>query len=645
MFTRFTRWLKRLSTPAPAPSSRPRRRPPQLEILEERTLLNSRFVVPIGVAPDNHTAFATLRAALTTSGLAAGDVIQIEPGSAPGGLKNADLPALASLTIQGDPAVAASELPAFTVEDAVAIASSQAGFTLKNVNVVLQGGGLDFQANFTLANSLVTDNFTGGDGIKLDNTTAGVVRNSTIVNGNTANDHSLIHVIDAGNNHNLISGDNIASYSTGVQDVVYIEVNGSVTDQIVNNRLVDNEVGGSSFGANMIFTSGVGGGLSIQGNFIQTNDYRRGLLLESPLTLSGNTFKTKHFGVDVFNGGAGTTMTLTIAGNQIDTGGAGTGIDVLLNTGVLSLKIEGNDLHNNQIGVSIDNTNGNTDLTGIDLGGGSLGSRGANNFRDFTAAATSAGGAVVVSHTKASQGAIKARNNLFGVANPETVVWDIADDSAQTDVDVAFPRTGNAAYVEALYLQFLHRIGDTSSPSDAGGWVTLLNNGAPASVVAAAIVRSPEALGFVVDGLYHQFLNRDSDAGGRASLINYLQNGGTLEAASIGFLASPEYRLRFGSDGAFVQSLYVSLLGRVGGASEVAGWVSLLPSLGRAGVAGDILASAEHRGDVARAYYAQLLHRAKAPSDQEVNSWVGSNLDLLSIETQFAASGEFQSNG
>src|SRR5262245_50701401 len=92
------RSLRARRTPRPRPGCRPR-----LEALEERTLLNNRFVVPVGIPANNQTSFATLQAALATPGLTAGDVIQIEPGSAPGNLTNASLPAVANLTIQGDP--------------------------------------------------------------------------------------------------------------------------------------------------------------------------------------------------------------------------------------------------------------------------------------------------------------------------------------------------------------------------------------------------------------------------------------------------------------------------------------------------------------------------------------------------------------
>jgi hypothetical protein len=43
--------------------------------------------------------------------------------------------------------------------------------------------------------------------------------------------------------------------------------------------------------------------------------------------------------------------------------------------------------------------------------------------------------------------------------------------------------------------------------------------------------------------------------------------------------------------------------------------------------------------------YAQLLHRTPPPSAAEVKGWVGSGLDLLTINILFAGSAEFQRNG
>ena len=48
---------------------------------------------------------------------------------------------------------------------------------------------------------------------------------------------------------------------------------------------------------------------------------------------------------------------------------------------------------------------------------------------------------------------------------------------------------------------------------------------------------------------------------------------------------------------------------------------------------------------VVRRFYAQLLHRVAPPSNAEVDFFVNSGQDVLSIAVQFAASPEFQANG
>src|SRR5262245_40112700 len=63
----------------------------------------TRLVVPIEVPVNNTTTFHTAALALKTAGLAAGDTIQLEPGSEPGFLLDADFPNLSNITIQGNP--------------------------------------------------------------------------------------------------------------------------------------------------------------------------------------------------------------------------------------------------------------------------------------------------------------------------------------------------------------------------------------------------------------------------------------------------------------------------------------------------------------------------------------------------------------
>ena len=218
------------------------------------------------------------------------------------------------------------------------------------------------------------------------------------------------------------------------------------------------------------------------------------------------------------------------------------------------------------------------------------------------------------------------------------------------------PLTGNAAFVQTLYFDFLKRLGDLSKASDAGGWVNALNAGAltPEQVVVG-IARSPEALGVLVDGLYLKILRRTSDASGRAAFVSFLQHGGSVEQAIIAMVASPEYSNSTPSDAGFIQSLYSKLLGRVASPSELAGWLGALPSLGRAGVANMFVHSAEFRADVVQELYgftyapaqsvvslfADLLHRTSGPTAAEINGWVNSGLDIYSIEIAIAGASEF----
>jgi hypothetical protein len=213
------------------------------------------------------------------------------------------------------------------------------------------------------------------------------------------------------------------------------------------------------------------------------------------------------------------------------------------------------------------------------------------------------------------------------------------------DIGAVQTLTPQQRFVESLYLDFLHRTGDLSGQSDAGGWVTAVGQGMPAATVANAIARSPEALGVAVDGLYQRFLGRSADPAGRAGFVSYLQNGGTLEGATQLMLASPEYHSHFSSDSAFVQSLYQNVLQRTGSTPEAGGWVALLPQMGRAGVANAFLSSQEYRTVEVIDDYTKLLDRTKPPAAAEVNAWVGTGLDILSIDAFFAGSPEYQMNG
>jgi hypothetical protein len=297
--------------------------------------------------------------------------------------------------------------------------------------------------------------------------------------------------------------------------------------------------------------------------------------------------------------------------------------------------VEGNDFYDCFDGVLMQTGQGGS-VAGIDLGGGALGSLGGNDFRGDTYA--------IYAFPLAAEGPVSAQMNIFGVADPKTVIHDHNNDPTLATVVATNPLTGNAAYVETLYLDLLHRTAHLNVANyDATGWVYLLDHGTPAAAVASAIAHSPEALGVAVDGLYHRFLGRDADPAGRAGMVNYLLAGGTLEGVSQVLLASPDYQSHFHTDTDFVQSLFQNLLHRTGNNAEVGAWVSVLPQLGRAGVAQQFLASPEFRALEVTDDYAWFLRRA--PVTAEVSAWVGSGMDLLTMDALFAASPEFQQNG
>ena len=288
--------------------------------------------------------------------------------------------------------------------------------------------------------------------------------------------------------------------------------------------------------------------------------------------------------------------------------------------------------------------------------------------RQFTATGNYSDGSVqdlTSSVTWTSTNTVVAGINAAGLATArgtgQTTIFAASGSFSANTVltGTASGLTPNADFVEDLYLNFLKRVGDTANPNDAGVWVNALNNGtATQAAVANAIARSSEALGVVVDGLYLKLLGRTADPAGRAGFVSFLHNGGTVEQTITMIVTTAEYNALAGSPAAFVQSLYNKLLGRVGGSGEISSWVSVLPSLGEAGVANALLNSGEFRGDVIQQLYGfkpaptatvaslfpNLMLRAAPPSSAEVNGWVNSGLDILTIAVDFAGSSEFFKN-
>ena len=146
------------------------------------------------------------------------------------------------------------------------------------------------------------------------------------------------------------------------------------------------------------------------------------------ITLATNT---PGYVVGIFLDGGniyGIPDTTIVENNTIDTSGKGTGLTVISYAGFgspVSALVQGNDFRNNAIGVGI--WGDGTTAGNIDLGGGTLGSLGQNNFQSFTPQQAALGNFAISLHLTAASGPgtrVFALNNLWSVADPTQVVRD-----------------------------------------------------------------------------------------------------------------------------------------------------------------------------------------------------------------------------
>jgi hypothetical protein len=636
------------------------------------------FVVPAGTPTDNVTLFGSLQDVFVRGTLHSGDTIQIEPGSLPGNLLTYGAPpALNNITIQGDPAAGLSAIPMFTLGDAVTFGPNSSGWTFRNVNIgLIDTGAVTFNTNVTYTNDKIEDlNSTSTSPFTFSGT-ADRLLDSTLVSAQ-ASGYFLTVNLNGAPTQNLISGNTFVSRASGGLINYHVNAATSSSDQVVDDTFLylpaanldsfaiavdaGRPLNGLTFQGNTITEQGTNpashAGILIACGDSGTYNFR---IVDNVISLHSSNASVNVGGIGLVGGNSGSTVTATITGNRVQTGTTATGasydagLALEPQAGVLDAIVQGNDFHGNGIGVLI--YNGGGSASGIDLGGGSQGSRGGNDFRSFTGTATSSAGAIVTQ--SGTTGILSAEHNIFSVVTPSAVTYQ-GGASIPSSINTT-NLTGNAAFVETLYNDFLHRAGDTTNSNDAGAWVAALNNRSlSAAQVANDIVHSAESLGDLVDGLYLKILGRTADAGGRADFVNLLGRGWTLEQVETSLFSSEEYNGLIGSDAAFTRSLYNRVMGRVGSSAEVSGWLNLLSSEGRAAVASAFLSSAEARGVAVEQLYGalpaqlastaavlpNLLHRTTPPTAGEIANWVNSNFDLLMLQAVLASSAEFVNNG
>ncbi len=202
----------------------------------------------------------------------------------------------------------------------------------------------------------------------------------------------------------------------------------------------------------------------------------------------------------------------------------------------------------------------------------------------------------------------------------------------------------NTAYVEGLYRSVLNRDADMAGLTY---WVSQLNGNATRDQVVQAFLTSAEHRGLEVDAYYQTFLHRAADAAGRDYWVNQFLAGADEATVLQGFLTSAEFQAAHADDTAFIQELYLDLLGRSAEQAGLDYWVGLLNSgTSRASVVAAFVRSAEVAARAVDGFYAAYLHRATDPAGSYwLDLWTGGVVRLTDIAAGYLTSDEFFSNG
>ena len=597
-----------------------------------------RFVVGPDVPVDGVDTFGTVASALTTSGLASGAVIEIEPDAPPALLPNsafaaAQAAAPAGFTIRGNPAFAAGELEPLQLTDAVTISAP---------DVHLENLHLRFAANAKLiasgARTLLDHNEIGidaavaGGAIELNGPSATVLANRILSSGDTF-PNFLVLLRNAATESTIADNFFAATFSLNL-----LAYEPSATPK--NDLIAGNTFRGprGNVATALVFIPAVSN-VTIRDNVLIDDDFAQSGIA---LAFGCQNIDIRHNRISLTgspdNGislalGSNAATSLTIAGNDVDMGTGGAAIFLASPTAGLAARIEGNRLRA-RTGIYLF-SNGGT-LSDVDLGGGSRGSLGGNDFRAFTATATNTAAAVLTAGSPTET--VAAANNVFA-GDAETAVFDHDDDPTRAGIATTPALAGNAAYVAALYARFLGRAADPEDPADAGGLVGQLDGGAKAAKVVAQIVRSPEAVGSVVDTAYRSILGRAPTADERAAGITRLAKKKEEDLLALLF-ASAEARGLFASDGAFVTELFGRLLGRLPSADELTLYAKIAAKK-RSKVVAAILKTGELGARRATLVFRDLLRRDPTPEELRKLQ----KQDRLKLLTTIAATTEFQTGG
>jgi hypothetical protein len=282
----------------------------------------------------------------------------------------------------------------------------------------------------------------------------------------------------------------------------------------------------------------------------------------------------------------------------------------------------------------------------IDGGGGS-------NILDFDAQGQHAVGTIPGALTADASSQRVNYANITGLNLQSTLAVDAFYGPDTADRGTAF--TGLSPQERFVQASYLDALGRPGSKAELDAWTAAFavagrTQAQAQNIIALGIEFSSEGRDNLVKSWYVNFLGRKAQGGEEQSWVHSLLAGQTEEQTLSDFLATAEFYMHAQTlvasgtaDERFVQALYMLLLNRSAGASEVSGWVKTLPAPGRRGVAMAILSSSEFRTYQFEGYYNALLHR---PDDMMgLGGWVASALDIATVRIDFESGEEFFSNG
>jgi hypothetical protein len=570
------------------------------------------------------------------------------------------------------------------------------GFTVENGFVTdaanpdgpnASGGGIrDIgNASLTLLNVLVTDNTATADGggVAMENTVSVPwtlsLTNTTISNNRAGDAGGGIDTDGSGKvfvTNSTITGNTSVNQGAGIWlDAIQVgtlfqTANLTVTGTLLNNNsaMTAMNLGGGIAGNGTVtltadtlannFVDGVGGGFG--------DENAQGTLIILNSTIVSNSAIGNGGGIEA----SGPTTTIndsTITGNITQTQGGGiavTSVPFTLNNTIVADNFSNATAAMNFQGTAPDvlaavqtgNGNfigiGDANLTGITNGmsGNQIGTAAAPLGPLLGPLQLNAG----PTPTRVPLPGSPVINTGIVTALPagttadqrgyQRVVNNMVDIGA---VEVGTVMSAQERFVQALYLD---ELGRTGSIGELDAWVAILNGpGGSQALVASEIQNSFEGRDHIVKGWYQTFLGRQTFNNEEFGWVNLLANHTEEQVLSL-ILSSGEFYARAQTlvtggtpDQNYIQALYNLLLNRTAGANEIAGWINILPQLGRQGVVIAFLQSQAYRTIQIGDDYTMLLHRA---ADQVgVSGWLASNLDLAKIRQGFESSQEFFTNG